>query len=386
MTHAIDHTKGQSIGTVSNQWAMRPDDQKFLSLDALETKTTEWREQSHTKLIVPATIEAVWDAEHPDYLAVKVDDAIVSPTNFGFGQIASLAGAPASYLRDLPGALAAVNINYGLQAAQQAPRMVYLRENGVTTMRAMTSTKYGRIFDNDVVKAVRNIAGNGTGDTPWKVPGCINWSGEHGITYNPEVDITTESTTLYASDRDVFIFLVDDKHPIEVGKLANGEPDLMFRGFYVWNSEVGQRTFGVATMYLRGVCQNRCLWGVEGFSEVSFKHTAAAPDKFAAEAIPLLTSFSQSGTSKVVDGVKNAKAAVVAESQEGRLAFLAKFGFSAKAAVSIIEQVKLEESKDPSSVWDFAMGVTAVARSCQHQDARLQLESIAGKMLDKGAV
>ncbi|HEY6965849.1 MAG TPA: hypothetical protein VI229_00145 [Burkholderiales bacterium] len=382
MGHEIDVSKGQMVGTLSRQWAMRPDDQKFLSLDALEQQTAAWRQQSYTKAVAPAEVKAVWSEDDVEGLAVRVGDSLVAPTHFGFGQIASLAGAPAGYLRALPGALAALNLNYGLQAAKQSPRLAYLRENGETSFRAITSPSYGRIFDTDVVRAVRGIAGNGTGDTAWKVPGRIDWQGEHGITYNPEVDITTETTTLYASDRDVFIFLCDDRHPIEVGKLASGAPDLMFRGFYVWNSEVGQRTFGVATMYIRGICQNRCLWGVEGFSEVSFKHTSGAPDKFATEAMPLLEKFAGGGTGKLVEGVQEAKGAGVASTDDERMEFLAKFGFSQKQAQAVIEQVKLEEGHEPESVWDFAMGVTAIARSCTYQDARLQLEAVAGKMLN----
>jgi hypothetical protein len=101
-----------------------------------------------------------------------------------------------------------------------------------------TGPDYGRIFDHELVAAVRKIAGNGTGDTRWKVPGTLDWStGMH----NPHVDITKDTTTLYASDRDVFLFLVDDTHPIEAGRLPDGSPDLYFRGFYCWNSEVGSR-------------------------------------------------------------------------------------------------------------------------------------------------
>jgi len=59
------------------------------------------------------------------------------------------------------------------------------------------------------------------------------------MTYNPLVDITRDTTTLYASDRDVFLFLVDDAYPIGAGRLPNGDPDPFFRGFYAWNSEVG---------------------------------------------------------------------------------------------------------------------------------------------------
>ena len=53
----------------------------------------------------------------------------------------------------------------------------------------------------------------------WKVPGVLDWS--TGI-YNPQVDIGHETTTLYASDRDVFLFLVDNKNPIEAGRLSGG--------------------------------------------------------------------------------------------------------------------------------------------------------------------
>ena len=50
----------------------------------------------------------------------------------------------------------------------------------------------------------------------------------HGVNgmavYDPEVPVTKDTTTLFASDRDIFVFLVDDRNPIEVGKLPNGEP------------------------------------------------------------------------------------------------------------------------------------------------------------------
>jgi hypothetical protein len=82
------------------------------------------------------------------------------------------------------------------------------------------------------------IAGNGVSDTRWKVPGVLDW---RSMRYNPYVDVTRETTTLYASDRDVFLFLVDDTHPIEAGKLPNGEPDLFFRGFIAGTQKLAPR-------------------------------------------------------------------------------------------------------------------------------------------------
>jgi len=121
-------------------------------------------------------------------------------------------------------------------------------EDGRIELRAVTGPDYGRIFDQELVEAVRRIAGNGTGDTRWKVPGVLDWS--TGI-YNPNVEVSKDTTTLYASDRDVFLFLVDDLNPIEAGRLPDGSPDVFFRGFYCWNSEVGARTLGIASFYLR---------------------------------------------------------------------------------------------------------------------------------------
>ena len=83
---------------------------------------------------------------------------------------------------------------------------------------------------------------------------CIRDSDWSTGVYNPDVEISRDTTTLYASDRDVFLFLVDDHNPIEAGRLPDGSPDLYFRGFYCWNSEVGAKTLGMASFYLRAVC------------------------------------------------------------------------------------------------------------------------------------
>lgn len=381
--HKIDHTKGQKIGTVSAQWASRPDDQKFLDLSSLKAQVGAWRAASGTKEIVPKQLVLKHDAKNPEALTLEVDGMPAAMTHFGFQQLAWAAKTPADYMRRLPPALAAVNVNYGLKAAQQKALSAYVMAGESATLRGITSPTYGRIYDEDVVDAVMKIAGNGTSDTRWKVPGCIDWRSAHGVSYNPMVDITKENTTLYASDRDIFLFLVDDMNPIEVGKLPSGDPDLMFRGFYVWNSEVGQRTFGVATMYLRGVCQNRNLFGVEQFNETVFKHTSGAPEKFLTMAAPALQSFTEGSTTKLVEGVKAAKAAKVSNTDEERVEFLAKFGFSEKQAQALIYRSVAEEGRSPVSVWDHAQAISAQARQEPLQEKRLAMEQVAGKMLDK---
>lgn len=386
--HKIDVTKGEMKGDVSRQWANRTPDQRFTSLTDLRAQVAQWADESFTKEIKPGAL-LVKPTESNDLALHYGDGAPMDLTNYAFQQLSRLASAPGYYLKDLPAPLAAINLNYGLKAAAQKDQSLYIRnpgsgdDLGAQVLRGITSPRYGRIFDRDVVDAVINVAGDGTGDTRWKVPGTIDWGNAHGVSYNPNVIITKENTTLYASDRDVFIFLVDDMHPIEVGKLNDGSPDLMFRGFYVWNSEVGDKTFGVATMYLRGVCQNRNLWGVEGFNELTFKHTAGAPGRFMDQAAPALQTFSEGSTTKLIAGVKAAKAAKVSSNDEERIEFLAKWGFSEKQAKELIETAVAEEAHPQESIWDHAQAITAQARKAPLQEARLAMEHTAGKMLDK---
>jgi len=197
------------------------------------------------------------------------------------------------------------------------------------------------------------------------------------------MDVTKDTTTLYASDRDVFLFLVDDTNPIEAGRLPDGSPDLYFRGFYCWNSEVGSKTLGIASFYLRAVCMNRNLWGVEKFEQITIRHSKFAAQRFAHEAAPALTSFANSSPMPFVAGIKAARQQIVARTDEDRESFLRKNGFSKSETSKVIETVLGEENRKPESIFDFVQGITAVARRKVHQDARLELEGKAKRLMER---
>jgi len=197
------------------------------------------------------------------------------------------------------------------------------------------------------------------------------------------VDITKDTTTLYASDRDVFLFLVDDTNPIEAGRLSDGSPDLYFRGFYCWKSEVGSKTLGIASFYLSAVCMNRNLWGVENFEQITIRHSKFAGQRFAYEATPALTGFANSSPAPFVAGIKAARERIVARTDDDRDTFLRKSGFSKSETAKIIETVLAEENRKPESIFDFVQGITALARGKAHQDARLELEGRAKRLLER---
>ncbi|MBQ95476.1 DUF932 domain-containing protein [Pyruvatibacter mobilis] len=382
--YKVDISRGERIGRVSSEWFSRPDDERYLSLSELYASVKGRAERSRTRTVESAAIRVEAHRDDPENLALVLPEAEapVAPTHWSFGQLASLVSAPAAYLRQLPAPLAGINLQYGLTSHRAEQIKTLETEDGRTELRAVTGPDYGRIYDHELVAAVQKIAGNGTGDTRWKVPGTLDWSS--GV-YNPMVDITKDTTTLYASDRDVFLFLVDDMNPIEAGKLPDGSPDLYFRGFYCWNSEVGAKTLGIASFYLRAVCQNRNLWGVEDFQEISIRHSKYAANRFAHEAAPALTRFADSSPQSFVEGIRAARERIVARSDDDRTDFLRKRGFSKAETARIVETVLAEEGRPPESVFDFVQGITAVARSKPQQDARLDMEGKAKKLLERAA-
>ncbi|NNU49125.1 DUF932 domain-containing protein [Rhizobium sp. WYCCWR 11279] len=380
----VDISRGQRIGRVSSEWFSRPDDERYLSLSELHHAVKARADHARARTVESSAIrvEATRDNVERLELIVPGDRQPIAPTHWSYGQLCSLVGAPATYMRQLPAPLAAINLQHGLLNHCAELVKTLEMDDGRVELRAVTGPEYGRIWDHELVSAVMKIAGNGTGDTIWKVPGLLDWS---SMTHNPFVDITKDTTTLYASDRDVFVFLVDDTHPIEAGRLPNGEPDLFFRGFYAWNSEVGSKTLGIASFYLRAVCANRNIWGSENFEEISIRHSKFAAERFAHEAAPALTSFANSSPAAFVAGIRAARERIVARNDEDRQTFLRRRGFSKSETGKVIDMVLSEEGHPPESVFDFVQGITALARDKTHQDTRLELEGKAKKLLESAS-
>lgn len=378
--YKVDISRGDRIGRVSSEWFSRPDDERYLSLSDLYAAVRARADRATARTVETRTLRVEASRDDAERLALIVPgrEEPIAPTHWSFGQMCGLVGAPAGYMRQLPAPLAGINMQHGLLSHRAELVKTLEADDGRIELRAVTGPDYGRIWDHELVAAVMKIAGEGTGDTRWKVPGLLDWS---TMTHNPFVEVTKDTTTLYASDRDVFLFLVDDAHPIEAGRLPNGGPDLYFRGFYCWNSEVGSKTLGMASFYLRAVCMNRNIWGAEGFEEISIRHSKFASHRFAHQAAPALERFATSSPAPFLAGIRAAREQIVARKDEDRESFLRRRGFSRPETEKIIATVLEEEGRPPESIFDFVQGITALARTKPHQDSRLELEGKAAKLL-----
>ena len=253
------------------------------------------------------------------------------PSNWSFGQLAAIAHTPVKWLRELATisaghSLAAFSLNLGLHQLADRQRVQVMQSGGGWhhgKLRCIVGPDYGRIYDHQVVEAVMHVNGDGR----WHVPSASYQA------YNPK-----RATTLYASDRDVFIFLVDERNPVEV--TIEGATRYLFRGFMVWNSEVGHHTFGFMTFLYDHVCDNRTIWGARHVKELTMKHTKNAPERFEREVTPMLTAYAEASVVDVKEHLEMAARKKVANSDEDVLSFLRKHDFTKKEGEKIMEMAR----------------------------------------------
>ena len=354
----------------SRQWATRPDDERFTSLLALHAHAIEQRNQSAGKVVSSRALEVrPASSDFNEGLEVFGPNGTgYTPTNYSFGQLATLAQAPAGYLRSLPAPIAADALNYGLQFNREAEEGgVLLRRNGLNILAAATGPRYGRIWNSEVTGQLVNRFGDGVhGD--WRVPG----------EFGKAVQVTKANTTLYASDRDMFVFLADETNRIEMPDRRDGKSGSLARGFFVWNSEVGATTLGIAMFLFDYVCCNRIVWGAEGYKEIKLRHTVTAPDRFAEEVAPLIADYSSSSPKPIEDVLQAAQR----HKLDNVAYFLANRRFTRLTVRKIVVAFEEDEGRPMETLWDVITGITAYARVIPFQDERISLEREAGRVLE----
>lgn len=355
-----------TLTEASKQWANRPDDERFTSLHDMHDHFVHVRNNSRSVVVNSRQLTAYPTADNKGLLIEGPSGHAYAPTHSAFGQLAILSGAPAGYLRGLPAPLAADCLNYGLKYDRDVEDVgVLLYKNGVPVLRAATGPRYGRIWNNDILGGLIHNFGDG-------INGRFRVPGEFG----QAVEVTKQNTTLYAGDRDFFVFLADEQNRIEMPNRRNGQSGSLARGFFVWNSETGNSTFGIKAFLFDYVCRNRIVWGASDVEEIKIRHTASAPERFIEEIQPALLSFANSSQYSVKTAIENAKSARLDNVDK----FLAN-RFGARIVSRIKAAYMADEGRPMETAWDVVTGVTAYARGVAYQSDRVELETEAGKIL-----
>lgn len=382
-----------NLTVAHNEWASRPADQRFQTLDALEQSVTNRRNLSKTITVDVKTLTVKEVASRDGKgttLAFNGVMAATEPSHWSLGQVAAAAKLPCAYIRSIPTDLAVLNINHGItHRAEPGPvKLLTLNdaEGGLNRLSALTSTSYGRVWDADCVGAVKRINERTGGRfyNPKAYPHSGSPRGFGSIEHGAE----PVPSGLYASDHDVFMFMIDGGSRLDIGERAK-----LNRGFIVWNSEVGAKTLGITTFMFNEVCGNHIIWGAQDVNTLLIRHSGGAPNRFDREATPHLLDYINASAAPVEAALKKASeirlldllpaAALVTrtDSDEFVKSFAGKFTrFNRGEVRDAIAYAKAEEGKC-ETLWDMVQGLTASAREYEWIDARMDLEQRAGSLL-----
>jgi hypothetical protein len=352
----------------SRQWSARPDDQRYLSLADLHRAVETRRDRSRQEGVALDQSRLIPDGEDLILVDHKRDHVRGQLNHWSFGQLCQRVGAPAGYLRQLPSGLAAIPLQWSMENADNNDARLLLRDDGAAPnerIAAVTSDTYGRIWDAEVTGALMRHVDQ----TQWKVPSASYASRD-----------PLRATTLYASDRDVFVFLVNESHPIEV-RIHNRAPEQLFRGVMVWNSEVGSASLGIATFLYRYVCDNRIVWGMQDAKQLRVRHTSGAPHRFVAQVTPALRAYAEASVSEETQVIQRATEKEVAKDESATVKWLRDRGFTEGLAKASYQNA-YREGLNPRSVWGLVQGATREAHETKHTTERVVIERTAGKLLD----
>lgn len=354
----------------NRQWATRPADQRFATLADLSASVKNRRARSRSGDIDIQNIKAHVTPEGDISFNNKITP--VKPTHWSFGQFSSLIKAPAAYLRTLPTPMVVDLFNHGIQNADRekvkAMTITSEDENSeYNTLQAMTSTRYGRIWDADVVDCADRIIESTGGK--FRNPVAYTTPGQLGGPLGP--------AGLYASDRDVFMFFIDGGDMLDMGGR-----DQLHRGFFMWNSEVGDKTFGIQTFLFRATCGNNIVWGAQDINRLVIRHSSGGPQRFDSEALPHLLQYVRESDEGFRSKIDKARDVLLPTDNDELIAFANKAAkFTRTEISSAIHTAKAEEG-DCRTVWHLINGLTAYARGFDFADTRIDLEKRAGKLID----
>jgi len=383
-------TKRQQSGNIyaaHRQWATRPPDECWSDIRNMHKFCQHQKDNSFERDVVMntrnlAVVEAA-DDEHDVVLNVSgQDDAHF--TNFSFRQFCSSVSAPAEYLSTLPAELVAENLNYGIETQLKdkktskllyyhAPEELTGTPDGKLYTRAVTSKIYDRLWNADITRMLRAIDPSVMAPPRRQVDSPLNRDDGTG-------------TGLYASDHDMFAFMVASQNYIDISGAE------LVRGFYISNNEVGTGSLNICLFLCDYVCGNHIIWDVKDSILIKARHVGHNASEMFTEVLPYAMALSLSGNmnQEQEHKIKLAQGYMLGKNKKEVVNFMFEKRLTtrklAEAAYTSAE-LRHETTRycDPNSVWGMVCGLTAEAKEIPHYDERVKVEQTATKLLSRVA-
>lgn len=384
-----------------NQWATRPAEERFWDLKEMHAHCKAVHDQAVESTVALSDLRV--EADNDDLRIVGKQNVPAVVSHYAFSQLAARVKAPAGYLRSLAPTLAAQNINYGLKAmGESSPdtkSRLLLHRNGNMVLRAALSEKYARVWNDELLARVMDVLPDGWRPPPARPVGInkertriataddVSRLSQHLGLAVREGD-TIAPAGLYASDKDMFLFLINEDAPI-----SDGTNHPLFRGLMLWNSEVGDASLGGMAFLLKGVCGNHIIHDASEVFEFNFRHVGKIQSRTNSALEVEIRKYADSSTNEQVAKIESAKRMVLGATKTEVVDALLAFTRT-KKLVGLTEPIlnaaydKADEHRDwygvgPNTVYGMVNGLTEISQKVtSHTDARVDLDRATGRVLE----
>jgi hypothetical protein len=346
-------------------WRQRPPDERYASLSAMYNEAHTRHLLSVISVVGMQDLKVEVDPQYDQDVLFTGGNFSAKPTHWSFGQLGTLLNLPTDWLRTAPSQLVVDSLKFGIsQAPRDALQMLWYipKESGLPgLMRAVTTTTYRHLWDDDLIQMLLDISHN---ETTWGRPSA------HTDNRYP--------SGYYMSDRDLWIFMVSLDHPIADGELK--------RGFFLWNTEVQGgflQSFGMKAFLYQTVCGNHIVWGAQNLFDLRMIHIGQ--DIYSRVRYKVLDSVSRyfdSSPASEERQIAAAKKFSLGKTDEQVVAWLRDRGITQAAAKEAIAAAT-ERNVNPFTLWAIVVSLTNLSQRAQWMSDRSRLDFQAGKLLQE---
>lgn len=378
----------------NRQWSNRCPDERFESLGDMYRACFQYAERAVEASVPRSSIKVSFKDDEVILDSTKWVGARMS--NWAFGQVARLAGAPASYLRELPAELAAQCVGHGLGSDSDAgAQLLFHRPSGTKSagdllLRALTSDSYTRVWNYQIADQLRALLDEG-----WQVPPARPaHPGQPGAREATIDDILPGRKSrlsvsigdliapagLYASDHDMFVFLVNEKE-----RLDDGTSEGCSRGVFIENSEVGDRAAKVTSFLYRHVCGNHIVWDADKVVRQKVRHVGDASSRvrMLVKGIRASVGGSPAEDNAKIKALRSGKIAADRDAVLKKVFPKVSWRITFKQLEEAFDLAAeySDEDGDPRTPWGLAQGISRLSQGSPFTDERTRLDRAAGTLL-----
>lgn len=220
------------------------------------------------------------------------------------------------------------------------------------TVRSIHGASYTRLWNSELLAIVQEFATD----------------------FQPPQKAATGGTGLYAGEQDIFCFLIDPTGWTEIGGEAFAP------GFFVWNSEVGKRSVGIASFWFQAVCANHIVWDAVDVVEFSRKHTANVRDALTPirQTLLRLVELRDQRRDGFARTMQKAVEATLGNDAEEVMKELTKSGINRSLAK---EALQIAEQKGRFTIFSLVDALTRIAGRLTNAGDRIEADRQAAGLL-----